>query len=405
MAAFEYLALDPQGRLRKGVLAGDSSRQVRALLRAQGLQPVAVNGVRDGFQRDTRIRSRFRMAPAMLAMWTRQLATMVRAGMPLAECLRALEEQASHQRRLRTLIADVRAQVNEGEPLHVALAQYPEAFPEMYRVMIEAGESSGRLDDVLERLATYTEEHQTLRQKLVAALIYPCLITLVALAVVIALVTYVVPEVVRVFEQTGQQLPVLTRFLIASSDCLREFGPLMLFIGTAMVGAWRVLLRRPEVRWLWDRALLALPAVGGLFARVEAARVTRALAILASSGVPLLDALHIAARMVSRIPLKRATMNAANSVREGGRFQVALAEAGYFPPMLLHMFAAGEDSGELDDMLGRAAVHQERELQTLAVTFGAMVEPVIILVMGGVVLLIVLAILLPIFEMNQLVGK
>lgn len=406
MSAFEYVALDPRGRSRKGVLSGDSSRQVRAELRLQGLQPVTVTSVRErqpgrglGFGRQRGV------SAALLALLTRQLATMVRSGMPLEECFRALEAQFESRRKLRAMLAGVRAQITEGESLHAALASYPEVFPEMYRVMVEAGEASGHLDEVLERLAIYTEDRQALRQKLTAALIYPCLITLVAVGVVVALVTYVVPEVVRVFDQTGQTLPLLTRGLITISDFLRSYGPGIAVMLCGLAAGVRIALRRPALRWSWDRLVLAVPIAGSIIRRIEAARVTRTLAILAASGVPLLEALQIAARTVVRLPFRRATQIAATSVREGGRFHTALAGTGYFPPLLLHMLGAGEDSGELDDMLVRAATHQERELQSFAATFGAVVEPLIILVMGGVVLLIVLAILMPIFDMNQLVTR
>ncbi|MCP5200331.1 MAG: type II secretion system inner membrane protein GspF [Gammaproteobacteria bacterium] len=403
MAAYEYLALDDDGRSRKGVLTGDSQRQVRSLLRAQGLQPLEVRGVVEDATR--RVRSaRGGITPAALALMTRQLATMVRAGMPLEQSLRALGEQVSG-RRLQAVVAGVRARITEGAALHEALAEFPAVFPEMYRVMVEAGESSGRLEEVLERLADHTEQSHQLRQRMGLALIYPALITLVAIGVVMALMAYVVPQVVRVFEDTGQTLPLLTRGLIAASAGVRAWGGAAIAVLVAGWAAWRVLLRRPAVRWMRDELALRVPGVGWLVREVQAGRLARTLAILTRSGVPLLDALAIGARMVGSLPLRRATEAAAVAVREGGRFHLALARAGYFPPLLLHMLAAGEDSGELDEMLERAAAHQERELAARAATFAAVVEPLVILVMGGVVLLIVLAILLPIFDMNQLVGR
>jgi len=402
MAAFEYQALDDRGRTCKGVLTGDSPRQVRGQLRDLGMYPVEVQPVAEGGGKQGRRYDR-RISAAHLALLTRQLATLVRAGMPLEEALRALEEQVEG-RRLQSTVAGVRASITEGNTLTEALGRFPATFPELYRVMVEAGEASGRLDEVLDRLADYTEDRQALRQKMTAAMIYPVLVTLVAAGVVTALLIYVVPEVVRVFEQTGQQLPLLTRILIACSDFLRDYVLWLLGVGFAVAGLWAWLLRRPGVRERKDRLLLNLPFVGRLVRTVNSARLARTLAILTDSGVPLLDALRIGARVIRNLPLRQAVQEAALSVREGGRLGYALGQTGHFPPMLIHMLSSGEESGELEKMLERAAVQQERELNTTVTAATSLLEPLLILVMGGVVLVIVLAILMPIFEMNQLVG-
>jgi len=402
MAAFEYRALDPNGRSCKGVLTGDSPRQIRSLLRNQGLHPVNVQLMADRSKDQQQLFGR-RVSAADLALITRQLATLVRAGMALEQALQALGDQIEHK-YLQSVITGVRAHITEGASLSEALGKFPQVFPDLYRAMVEAGEASGRLDEILERLADYTEEQQFIKQKLGIAMIYPILLTVVAMVVVIALLTYVVPEVIRVFEQTGQQLPLLTRGLIATSDFLRSYGLLMLALIIGLTFLWMYLLRRPAVRYQWDRTLLKLPLIGNLNRTINAARLSRMLAILTESGVPLMESLHISNQVVRNVPIREALQAAALSVREGGKLHIALARTGYFPPLLISMISAGEESGELEKMLERAATHQERELAATVAAATSLMEPLLILLMGGIVLLIVLAILMPIFEMNQLVG-
>lgn len=403
MAAFEYVAMDGAGRTRRGILNGDSARHIRSRLRDLGLYPVEVYGVKEDGSKQAEAQRGGHISATALALLTRQFATLVRAGMPLDESLRALGAQVS-TRRLQSVLAGVRARITEGAPLHEALAGYPNVFPELYRCMVEAGEAGGQLEEVLERLADYTESRRALRQSLSMALIYPAILTVVALLVVTALLIFVVPEVVRVFEQTGQTLPLLTAGLIATSQFLRSFGWLICVVAVAALLLWRYLLGRTGIRIWRDRLLLELPYIGRLNRTVHAARLTRTLAILAKSGVPLLEALEISSRMVTNIPLREAVDKAAVLVREGGQLHTALDKCGWFPPLLVQMLASGEESGELDDMLERAAAHEERELETAITIATSLFEPVIILVMGAIVLVIVLAILLPIFEMNQMVG-
>ena len=403
MAAFEYLALDGSGRTQRGVLNGDSARQVRSLLRGRGLHPVNVHTIVEDTSARSGLASRRRVSAAALALLTRQLATLVRAGVPLEEALRVLGAQAA-TRRLQSVLAGLRARITEGASLHEAMAGFPNVFPELYRSMVEAGAAGGRLDEVLERLADHAEARRELRQAISTALIYPLILTMVALLLVIALLTYVVPEVVKVFEQTGEALPLLTLWLIGASRWLRDYGLLLGAGSGAALLLCKHLLGRPRVRAGWHRLLLELPFIGSLNRTLHAARLARTLAILTKSGVPFLEALEISNRMIINIPLHRAVQEAAGLVREGGRLHAALQQHGWFPPLLVHMIAAGEESGELDNMLERAAAHEERELKTAISTATSLVEPVIILVMGAIVLAIVLAILLPIFEMNQLVG-
>lgn len=403
MAAFVYIALDESGRNRRGVLNGDSARQVRSRLRAMKLHPMEVHALRGDGAKPAGLNLARRISAAALALLTRQLATLVRAGMPLDEALRALGEQTG-SRRLRAILADVCARISEGASLHQAMSVYPAVFPEFYCSMVAAGEAGGRLDEVLERLADYTESRRALRQSLGMALIYPAILTLVSLLVLAVLLVYVVPEVVRVFRETGQTLPWLTTALIATSQTLRESGWVICLAGALALLLGRFLLSRTLIRARYDRLLLELPFIGRINRMRHAARLTRSLAILTKSGVPLLEALRISSRMIINIPLRAAVEDAAVSVREGGLLHKALDECGWFPPLLIQMLASGEESGELDDMLARAAAHEEQELQTVLATATALFEPFIIVVMGALVLVIVLAILLPIFEMNQLVG-
>ena len=403
MAAFEYIAMDDSGRNRQGVLDGDSARQVRTRLRTMGLYPVEVRGVREKAANSAALSPPRRISSSALALLTRQLATLIRAGMPLDESLQALGAQAGSRRR-QAILADVRARITEGATLNEAMSVYPGVFPEFYRSMVAAGEAGGRLEEVLERLADYTESRRALRQSISMSLVYPAILTLVSVLVVAVLLIYVVPEVIRVFQQTGQSLPWLTAGLIAASHLLQDFGWLICAsaLGALLLG--RSLLSRPVVRARCDRLLLVLPLVGRINRMLHAARLTRSLAILTKSGVPLLEALEISSRMILNIPLRAAVDDAAVSVREGGRLHKALDDSGWFPPLLVQMLASGEESGELDEMLERAANHEERELQAVLSAATALFEPLVILVMGAVVLVIVLAILLPIFEMNQLVG-
>lgn len=403
MAAFEYVALDDTGRTRRGVLTGDSARQIRSRMREMGLYPVKVLSVNYDSTMHAGFHPGRRISSTVLALLTRQLATLIRAGMPLDDSLQALGSQV-HSRRLKSVLAGVRAQIAEGSSLHEALAAYPGVFPELYRSMVEAGEVSGRLEEVLERLADYTESRRALHQTISMALVYPAILTVVSLLVVSVLLIYVVPEMVRVFEQTGQSLPLLTSALISASHIFRSFGWLICGATLAIILFWWWLLGHTSIRKSWDRLMLKLPYAGRLIRIIHTARLTRTLAILTKSGVPLLEAIEISARMVSNIPLRQAVNDAAGVVREGGRLHSALDNSDLFPPLMIQMLASGEEAGELDDMLERAASQQEHEWQTIIAATTKLFEPVIILIMGAVVLVIVLAILLPIFEMNQLVG-
>ncbi len=404
MAAYEYTALDSDGRQKKGVMEADTPRQVRQQLREKGWAPLKVVEIRqkEGRRKRGSFGRRGSLTPADLALVTRQLATLVRVGTPIDEALHAVSRQ-SEKARVGNIVLAVRAKVKEGHPLAVAMADFPHAFDDLYRATVAAGEQSGHLDGVLERLADYTETRQALRSKLQLALIYPVLIALVAVGVVIGLLTYVVPKVVGVFANSGQELPALTRGLIAVSDTLQALWPFILAALVLGGLAASYLLKREGPRRAWHRFLLRLPLLSRLIRGMNSARFARTLSILVGSGVPVVKAMQIAAEVVSNLPMRAAVEEAAARVREGGGIARSLEASGYFPPMTVHLIASGENSGNLDEMLERAASAQEREVETMLGVMMGIFEPVMILVMGAVVLVIVLAILQPIIEMNQLV--
>ena len=335
-------------------------------------------------------------------MLTRQLATLLKAGLPVDEALGALAEQNDDQ-RMRTLVMSLRSRVLEGSALATALNDAPESFPEIYRASIAAGEQSGRLDEVLARLADYTEARDALKQKMWAALAYPILLTLVAVAVVTGLLVYVVPQIVGVFTQMHQVLPWPTRALLALSAFVKVWGWLLLIaIVVAAIGG-RLALRTEQVRFAWHEFVLKIPFAGKLVRAANTARCTRTLALLTASAVPLLDSLSIGAQVMPNLPMRLAVKKAALKVREGSSFSRALGDSGYFPPVALRLIASGERAGELERMLDEAANHQSRELDRWMSAMTAIIGPLVILLVGAMVLFIVLAILLPIFDMNQMV--
>jgi general secretion pathway protein F len=403
MAAYEYTALDAQGRELRGVMDGDSARLVRQLLRDQSLLPVTVTEVSDApAPRTLSFTFANSIGTADLALLTRQLSTLVRSGIPLEEALLAVSQQ-SEKARVRSVIAGVRSRVMEGRTLAEGLAAFPTVFPEIYRATVSAGEQSGHLDAVLERMADYTENRQVLQQKIRNAMIYPVLLTVVCLGIVALLLAYVVPEVVRVFEAGEQALPLMTRILIAMSAFLRAWW--WLLIVAVAVAAWgfRRWVRNPAARLRYDAFKLRLPLIGRITRGNNAARFARTFSILAASAVPVLEALRIAAEVVTNTTMRRAVQDAAVRVREGAPIARSLGASKLFPPMLVHLIASGETSGELESMLERAADNQERELDGVVNTAVGILGPVMILLMGGIVFVIVIALLLPIFQLNQLV--
>lgn len=406
MAAFEYLALDARGKQKKGVLEGDTPRQVRQALREQSLTPMSVEQIATRGKSQNSAPSlglRRSLSGSELSLVTRQLATLVQAGLPLEEALEAIGDQSEHP-RTKSIVLGVRARVREGYSLAGSLAEFPQAFPAMFRATIDAGEQSGKLDGVLERLADYTENRQNLSQKARSALIYPVLLVIMSIVVVAFMLSYVVPKVVSVFTSTGAELPWLTQALIAASEFVQSYWWLLLAGSIALVVAVRYVLSRPGPKARWHGVQLKLPLFGRLTRGLNTARFMRTLSILASSGVPVLDSLRIAGEVISNVPMRRAVDDAAVRIREGAPISRSLKQQGVFPPMTIHLISSGEASGKLDDMLERAAVNQEREMDGLIAGLMSIVEPLVIVFMGVIVLTIVLAILLPIFNMNQLLN-
>lgn len=404
MGAYQYVAIDAGGKERKGVLEGDTPRHVRQLLRDRQLVPVEVAAVetagRSARRRQVRL-GRGSIGSLDLALFTRQLATLIRAGLPLDEALLAASEQTDKP-RLKTIILGARAKVIEGHTLASGLDDFPQAFPVVYRATVAAGEQAGQLGAVLERLADYTESRHGLRQKISHALVYPIVLTTLALAIVTFMLVYIVPKVVGVFATTGQELPILTRALIGLSGFLQSWWWALLGIFAAAALAIGRVLRAENARRRLHWWILKAPLLGRVTRGLNTARFTRTLSILTSSGVPVVEALGIGATVVSNLPMRDAVEDAGVRVREGAAIGRSLAQSKLFPPMSMRLISSGEASGELDDMLDRAATHQEDEMDNLLGTLLNILEPALIVVMGLIVLAIVMAILLPIFQINQL---
>ncbi|MEQ8803211.1 type II secretion system inner membrane protein GspF [Haliea sp.] len=405
MTAYRYRALNPGGKLVKGVLEGDSERQVRSQLRSQKLRPVEVEVANRQAANQPRFNLAFlqpRISVSELALVTRQLATLVQSNLPLDECLQAAAEQ-SRKARTKGLLLQVRSRVAEGHTLAYAMGEFPLVFNEMYRAMVNAGEHAGYLGPVLAQLADYNEQRQYTAQKMKMAMIYPFILVGVAVAVVVALMVFVVPELIGIFAHTNRELPLLTRGLIAASDFSRDYALWVLLAAVALVIGLRRWLRLPARRKRWHGLLLRLPGISRLVTAVDTARFASTLSILMASGVPLLQSLHIAGQVLTNLVLRDDSARVAERVQEGSSLHRALRESGRFPPMMVHMVASGETSGELETMLQRSATNQERELEMTLGTMMSLLEPLLVVFMGAMVLVIVMAILLPIFDLNTMV--
>jgi general secretion pathway protein F len=405
MAAFRFAAADAGGKEQTGVLEADSARVARQLLRGRGLIPLTVEPVFDEVASATGMSMRLgrRLSTTELAVMTRQLASLLGAQLPVADALTVMVEQSEKQ-HIRELMASIRTDVLSGTSLSKALARHPRQFPEIYRALIAAGEESGKLGSVLGSLADYIEERARLQQKITLAFVYPAIVTVVALLVVVGLLTYVVPQVVQVFANTKQKLPLLTTALIALSDFVRHYGWIVAAVLVVGVFLWKRALRVPAVR---------MPVFGVLSRTINTARFASTLAILVGSGVPMLRSLQAAGETVTNLAMRGRVMDAVQRVREGFSLAKALRadtdeerKPGYvklFPPVLIHLIASGEATGKLPEMLSRAADIHSREAERRALFFTSLLEPILILTMGVVVMLIVLAVLLPIIEINSLV--
>lgn len=409
MPVYHFVAINNTGQEQKGVIEAETEKQVRQLLRDKSLLPVTLRCTqgKTGLKKESKFTTyltRRGLTSKDLALFTRQFATLLTAGLPIEEALAAVGEQ-TEKPRFKGLVLSVRSKIVEGHALAAALREHPEAFSNLYCATIAAGEKSGHLDKVLLRLADYTDQQWRMRQKLQTALIYPCMIVLVAMGIVGFLLAYVVPKMVAVYGHLHQALPMLTSVLIAISGLVKDYGVSILILLVVSVCAFRFVLKKNALlREKMHRFLLNLPLLGYAVRTANTARFSRTLSILSASGVSVLEAMTISAQLITVIPLRVAVEQAVQHVGEGAAIHLALKQTRYFSPMSVHMIASGEASGQLENMLERVAHHQEDEIVRFIDVALALFEPAIILIMGAIVLFIVLAVLLPIFQLNQFTG-
>ena len=405
MAAFEYIALNDKGREEKGIFEADSSRQVRQMLRDKGLAPLSVTATKEEKASSNAFGNLFKPTLSIreLALVTRQLATLIAASLPIEEALLAVSKQSEKPKTKAMLIA-VRSKVLEGFSLANSLAEYPRAFPELYRATVAAGESAGHLDLVLNRIADFTESQQESRSRVQQAMVYPVILFLLTVAILAGLLGYVVPDIVKVFADTGQDLPALTIFIIALSDFVKDYGVFVVIALVALSFAARRALEVASIRLEFDRRLLHLPLIAKMSRGMNTAQFASTLSILSSSGVPLVEAMKIAGQVLSNTWLRLKVSEATIKVSEGSSLNAALEQSGYFPPIMLHMIASGESSGQLDDMLSRVSNSMQQDVELLLGVLLSLFGPFMLLLMGGGVFTIVMAILLPIINLNQLVS-
>jgi len=404
MAAFAYKAMDANGKSKNGVLEGDNARQIRQQIREQGFIPLEVEQVAEQEKKNQASFSLFKakISASELALLTRQMATLIESALPIEEALLAVAEQCEKPRHKNMMMA-VRSKVVEGHGFAEALSEFPYVFDNLFRAMVAAGEKSGHLDTVLNRLAQYTENREKTRNQIIQALVYPLIMMTVAVAVVIMLLVQVVPTIVGQFDQMGQELPAITNVLITISNAVQNYGIYAAILLVLIIFLVAKLLTIPRLRLKYDKKLLRMPFVGRLTRSTNTARFARMLSILTASAVPLLESMRIAGNVLENLHLKGAVKEAASKVKEGSSLRNALDHAKIFPPMMMHMIASGERSGELQQMLARAADNQDREFESTVSISLKIFEPVLIVVMAGVVLFIVMAILMPILALNSLV--
>ncbi|MGB0215253.1 MAG: type II secretion system inner membrane protein GspF [Alteromonas oceani] len=406
MAAFAYKAIAANGRNKSGVLEGDNARQIRQQLREKGMVPLEVEQVAEksakqspsGFQL-----FRPRISASDLSLLTRQLATLVESALPIEEALLAVAEQSEKPRHKNMMMA-VRSRVVEGYTLADALSEFPSVFDDLYRAMVAAGEKSGHLDTVLNRLADYTERRQQTRSQVIQALIYPSIMMFFAMMIVVVLLTVVVPKIVGQFDHMGQDLPTITTVLIAISEWMQNYGLYLLVAIMLLIVVFQRLIQQPAIRLRYHRALLKVPMIGKVSRGLNTARFARTLSILTASAVPLLESMRISTDVLQNLYIKERIAEAAVHVKEGSSLRAALDNTRIFPPMMMHMIASGERSGELQQMLGRAADNQDREFESLISVSLKVFEPLLIVTMAGVVLFIVMAIIQPILALNNMVN-
>lgn len=398
MGAYQYQALKKSGSTCKGVIEADSERHARQLLRERGMVPTLISTLKKSHLAT----NKDKLSAQDLSLFTRQLATLLAAGIPVEESLRGVSEQTDKD-KIRRLIIGVRSKVMEGYSLAQAMSEYPYVFPELYRATVAAGEQTGRLDLVLEKLADYTENQQQIRQKIQQALIYPILMIVVSTAIISFLLAFVVPKIIDVFTSSGQSLPAMTNVLIDISAFIQSYGVYTLIIIIGLLVVFNRSLAAPHIRLAYHRMLLILPITSYLVRTINVARYIHTFGILFAAGVNVLETMQVSASLISNLVMRNAFDVATVRVREGTAISQALKETGFIGPMAAHLIASGEKSGQLSIMMERAALHLDNEVRRLIDTALTLLEPLVILLMGAVVLFIVLATLLPIFSMEQLV--
>ena len=404
MPAFHYTAVDKEGNETKSSLEGDTDKHVRTILREKGLLPLLVKEIKA--DNSTKIKINFTqnsLSSIDLAYFTRQLATLIKSGIPIDEALFAINEQNKKQ-YIKNIILTIRSKIMEGYTLSDSFSDFPKSFPVIYTTTIAAGERSGHLSLILDKLADFTESRKKLQQQIKNALIYPTALVITALLVIAFMLAYVVPKVVYIFENFNQQLPLLTRIMIASSDFLLNYWLYIIVFSVMLIFLSGYLLKNDDTKSNYHSILLKLPIFGRLIMNMNSARFMQTLSILAGSGVPILEALKISANVVTSLPMKQAVNETTIRVSEGESISKSLSQSHLFPPMMIHMIGSGENSGRLEEMLDRATVNQEQEVENTIATLLGIMQPLTVIIMAGIVLLIVLAILLPIFEINNLIA-
>lgn len=410
MAAFEYRALDGRGKEKKGILEADTAKQIRQTLRDQKLTPLEVV---PAAQSDKQVKGE--KAPLLggffkptistsdLALITRQLATLIQSALPVEGAVMAVAEQCEKP-RLKRMLMSVRSKVVEGYTLADGLSEFPHVFDDLYRAMVAAGEKSGHLDQVLNRLADYTEQRQHMRSQITQAMVYPIILVVFAIGIVSVLLGTVVPKILKTFEKTKQVLPWTTEWVMAGCHFVQNYWFISLIAITAIAIGIKHALKQPKIRFWWDDRVLHMPGIGKVARGINTARFARTLSILSSSSVPLLEGMRISGGVLINEKIKKAVADASDRVSEGASLRAALQQTKLFPPMMLHMIASGEKSGELEQMLERAANNQDREFESMVNVSLKLLEPAMIASMAVIVLFIVMAILQPIMAMNKAVG-
>ncbi|MCC2626116.1 MAG: type secretion system protein GspF [Burkholderiales bacterium] len=402
MATYNYKAVDSKGKSKNGVIQADSSRAARTLLREKGLTVAKLEAASEGGNKRKSFSFKKTISALELSLITRQFAILLNSGLSVEQALNALIDQLENQDQ-KTVMMGVRTEVLGGRPLAASMRTFPNVFPAVYCSLIHAGEQSGSLPRVMTKLADYSDKTRELTGKIMMALLYPVIVSVVAILMIIALLVYVVPQVVKVFESSKQDLPMLTKILIATSNGLRSYGWIMILAIIITVVTFMRLLKNHEFKLRFHRQLLKLPVAGRLLINIDVARFTHTLAMLLTSGVPMIQALEAGRDTLSNYMMRNAINKALKLVKEGVPLAVALNQQDAFPPVVIHLIASGEKSGNLDALLEQAGAHQELELTHRSELLTGILEPALIVFMGGIVMLIVIAIMLPILNMNQMV--